>query len=400
MTTLNHTRSFGCEIELTGLDINQAATALRAVGIKTWDSSTRTMGPDPAEAPPSPPAPIPAYPDNQCGCDSCRYNWAARYGAAGASRRIASEEEIKTAWRVIPDGSVANGCEVVSPILSGDAGLEQLRMVVRALKAAGATVDASCGFHVHVDARDLSAPEVINAVSRYARYEAQIDSFMAPRRRGNQSQWCRTMSVVATNMTTQGDGANLTSVVNLAGGRYYKLNVHAYLRHGTLEFRQHAGTLNIQKMVHWIVFAVQFIEDSRLSAEFVASYQENATNKQLAKLANYIGTNAYLEVWRVASYMGIAENDVSAMFEAMKNKYPIFAEARIDNGMIRFRLGGRPARSELPAVPSGAFQVPTSPAVFDNLPAATKAYLQARTEGYLTRVRRTSSNTSNVLSRT
>lgn len=398
MTTLNHTRSFGCEIELTGLDINQAATAIRAVGIKTWDSSTRTMGPDPADASPASPAPIPAYPDNQCGCDSCRSDWAAQYGAPNASRRIASEQEIKTAWRVIPDGSVSNGCEVVSPILSGDAGLEQLRMVVRALKAAGATVDASCGFHVHVDARDLSAPEVINAVSRYARYEAQIDSFMAPRRRGNQSQWCRTMSSVATNMAAQGDGANLTTVINMAGGRYFKLNVHAYLRHGTLEFRQHAGTLNIQKMVHWIVFAVQFIEDSRLPVEFVTSYQENATNKQLAKLANYIGTNGYLEVWRVAGHMGIADEELPALLAQMAIKYPCFAGIRVIDQRVRFN--NRPTRSEIPAVPSGAFQVPTSPAVFDNLPAATKAYLQARTERYLTSARRTRSNTSSELSRT
>ena len=38
-------------------------------------------------------------------------------------------------WKTVPDGSVRNGFEVVSPILEGEAGLEQLRVTAAALAA-------------------------------------------------------------------------------------------------------------------------------------------------------------------------------------------------------------------------------------------------------------------------
>ncbi len=68
-------------------------------------------------------------------------------------------------WKAMSDGSIdtqrkVNGnkvsasgeysCEVVTPILQYD-DLEDLQNVVRALRAAGAFANSSCGIHVHVD---------------------------------------------------------------------------------------------------------------------------------------------------------------------------------------------------------------------------------------------------------
>ena len=36
--------------------------------------------------------------------------------------------------------------------------------------------------------------------------------------------------------------------------RYYKVNLEAYSRHRTVEFRQHSGTINFAKMEKWIRF--------------------------------------------------------------------------------------------------------------------------------------------------
>ena len=44
----------------------------------------------------------------------------------------------KKHWKIVPDGSVHNGFEVVSPILQGEAGLEEAEIVARALEDAGA----------------------------------------------------------------------------------------------------------------------------------------------------------------------------------------------------------------------------------------------------------------------
>lgn len=52
---------------------------------------------------------------------------------------------------LVHDGSVNNGIEVVSPILQGSKGEEQVVATCKALKKVGAQADESTGFHVHLD---------------------------------------------------------------------------------------------------------------------------------------------------------------------------------------------------------------------------------------------------------
>jgi len=386
MTTLNHTRSFGCEIELTGLDITQAADALRAAGITTWDSTSRTMGPEINEAA----RPVPPYPADRCQCENHRRMWAESHGAP--QRRTPTQDEINAAWRVVADGSVQGGCEVVSPILSGNAGLDTLRRVVRVLKAAGASVNNSCGFHVHVDARDLEGIEIINAVSRYARHESVIDGFMAPRRRGDRSQWCHTMTPVAQRLLADGAYSTAQGLQYLVSSRYFKLNVHAFVRHGTLEFRQHAGTMNINKMVNWIIFAVNFVETSRMAPEFMANYKEEFQEKRLAKFANILAnldSNNYYDIrtYRVASMMGMDQGELGALIEELKVRYPAFNRVRIDSYGNVVRVP-QIAPADVPAAPPAGLTLPEPPGVFDGLPEATATYLQGRAAGYASPLRR------------
>lgn len=352
MTTLNHTRSFGCEIELTGLAITQAADALRAAGITTWDAVTNSMGPNTDEI---------HFSDDD-----------------------PSEDEINAAWRVVVDGSVQGGCEVVSPILSGNDGLNILRRVVRVLKAAGASVNNTCGFHVHVDARDLEGIEIINAVSRYARHESEIDSFMAPRRRGDRSEWCHTMTPVAQRLLADGAYSTAQGLHYLVSSRYFKLNVHAFVRHGTLEFRQHAGTMNINKMVNWIIFAVNFVENSRMTPEFMATYKAEFQEKRLAKLANILANldqDDYANhTYRVALMMGMDQGELAGLIADLKVRYPAFERVRIDSYDNVVRVP-RIAPADVPAAPPASLVLPESPGAFDGLPEATVAYLQGRAAG-------------------
>jgi hypothetical protein len=360
MTTLNHTRSFGCEIELTGLNITQAAAALRAAGITTWDAVTNSMGPNTDEI---------HFSDDD-----------------------PSEDEIRASWRVVDDGSVQGGCEVVSPILSGNAGLDTLRRVVRVLKAAGASVNNSCGFHVHVDARDLEGIEIVNAVSRYARHESVIDGFMAPRRRDDRSRWCHSMTPVAQHLLADGAYSSAQGLQYFVSGRYFKLNVHAFVRHGTLEFRQHAGTMNINKMVNWIIFAVNFVENSRMTPEFMATYKAEFQEKRLAKFANILASlnqNDYCanRTYRVASMMGMDQGELAGLIADLKVRYPAFERVRIDSYDDVVRVP-RIAPADVPAAPPASLVLPESPGAFDGLPEATVAYLQGRAAGYASPLRR------------
>lgn len=97
-------------------------------------------------------------------------------------------------WKIVPDGSLNNGFEVVSPPLEGCEGLEAVRAAITALDDAGATVDRACGLHVHFDAADLSAAEIKMIVLRYARFEREIDRFIPPSRRANNNRYCQSIA--------------------------------------------------------------------------------------------------------------------------------------------------------------------------------------------------------------
>lgn len=103
-------------------------------------------------------------------------------------------------WILVEDGSV-DGWELVSPILSGKTGMEQVAKMVQALKNHGATMEDSCGFHVHVDARDFSFANIMSAIKRYDRHEQVIDSAVAPRRRGSNNHYAEPMSQHISRIT-------------------------------------------------------------------------------------------------------------------------------------------------------------------------------------------------------
>ena len=83
-------------------------------------------------------------------------------------------------WKIVSDGSVTNGWELVSPILTGLNGKEQLRSAMRIVKSMGAVTHKSCGIHVHHGVRDFTAKELANVANIYANNEDVIDQLVAP----------------------------------------------------------------------------------------------------------------------------------------------------------------------------------------------------------------------------
>lgn len=158
-------------------------------------------------------------------------------------------------------GSVADGCEVVSPILHGQEGVEELKSVVTALDDAGGSVSRVCGLHVHLDGRNFEVRHLQSIVQRYARFEDEIDAFMPPSRRGNQNRYCRTMRELAANENFL-QASTVRHLVAAQGGRYFKVNLQPLLSQGSIEFRQHSGTLNSAKIHNWLGFIDGFVRES------------------------------------------------------------------------------------------------------------------------------------------
>ena len=172
---------------------------------------------------------------------------------------------VRGQWKVLSDASVEGelgtvpSFEIVSPPLSGAEGLAEARKVIDLLNEAGADVNKKCGIHVHVDANDLSPEHIVNVFNRYRENEEQIDAFMPrSRRRSNHSlvKSLRDLQPIQARENARETCAQIWD-------RYYKVNLQAYLKYGTIEFRHHGGSLNAAKITHWVNFLLQFVEASR-----------------------------------------------------------------------------------------------------------------------------------------
>lgn len=180
-------------------------------------------------------------------------------------------------WKLVTDASITpgpgrNAYELVSPILSGEAGLAAVRTASETLSAVGAIVNRTCGFHVHVGVRGWAdnAPRFFRQLARlYKSNHDYIAQVLSPSRRaGNMycSDFPRWDDAALDRARTVRDVLDITSghrrrsaYDTAHGGRYYKLNLNSYFRHGTVEFRQHQGTLDATKAEMWVRFCLKMV---------------------------------------------------------------------------------------------------------------------------------------------
>jgi len=163
------------------------------------------------------------------------------------------------AWKIVTDASVYNGYELVSPPLRGADGESQVRKAAESLTAAGMRVSRACGLHVHHDVNDLDLDTFKRLYRGWAANQRSIDQLVAASRRGG--QWAapiRAHEVQRVEETTRLEGLR-----SLYIDRYRALNIACYGRHGTVEVRQHQGTLNANKIIGWIRFGQAMINAAK-----------------------------------------------------------------------------------------------------------------------------------------
>lgn len=166
-------------------------------------------------------------------------------------------------WRVVGDCSLSSGgLEIVSPVLRGDAGMRAVETACRVLRDAGCTVDSSCGTHVHHGAGDLDIAAFHRIARSWANNQHVIDGCVAESRRGSaRATYTRSFDDACA---TQIESAITTRDIWIS--RYHALNFAAYSSHGTIEIRQHAGTIDYDKIRAWILFGRAIINAASTSS--------------------------------------------------------------------------------------------------------------------------------------
>ena len=180
-------------------------------------------------------------------------------------------------YKLVPDSSIHGNdpIECVSPILkNGKQGFDSLKACCSTLTEAGARVNRSTGLHVHIGG-NISERQYCNVFANYYHLEAVVDSFMAPSRRSG-NHYCKPLhgNISESELTAATTARDICNV--FGGDRYYKINATAWSRHHTIEFRQHQGSTNYDKIAAWSRFCIKLVHwsaENRLTAP-VASINE------------------------------------------------------------------------------------------------------------------------------
>lgn len=171
---------------------------------------------------------------------------------------------VRNHWKITTDSSINGhqGFELVSPILQGQNGIDQLKKVCRALNKAKAKVNKSCGLHVHIGANDYTLDHFKNLVVNYINLEKQFDKMMPNSRRKNNNTYCK--SITGYSKRQVKSKTSISGLLDmLTSSRYRKLNLKSFRTYGTAEFRHHSGTTSFGKIKNWIIICSRLIEFSQ-----------------------------------------------------------------------------------------------------------------------------------------
>jgi len=207
--------------------------------------------------------------------DCLETNLQSMNSNASISRRTGGlHNNTRNLWQMARDSSInaeydTYGMELISPILKGESGLMQAVDIMKALETCGATVNRSCGVHVHFGVERMSWTSVQRIIETYTYNQDLINTTLPASRRN--SRWAHNIPLDESNARhgvslsryqAFGEEHTTADVVAFLGGntsysdnRYFAVNLlGAYARHKTIEFRAHGGTVDALKLEMWVRF--------------------------------------------------------------------------------------------------------------------------------------------------
>lgn len=184
---------------------------------------------------------------------------------------------------VKPDGTPSVDAEIVLPPLADcQFAYDYIDSVCTAIERAGATVNRQCGLHVHISnapmngnatrfcgdsiahkertgryvtgqyfGDPLDAVAVKDIVLRYTRMQSTVDSMLPASRRDN--RYC-----LPHDQRSIEGAETLEQLTRATRGKFTTVNLTTWQR-GTIEFRQHSGTIEAEKIWNWVQFLLNLV---------------------------------------------------------------------------------------------------------------------------------------------
>jgi|GEM_PF-2681328 len=184
-------------------------------------------------------------------------------------------------WKVQPDSSI-NGWEIVSPPLTD---FDELKTVVYILrKVLKVRCNRKTGLHIHHDISDFNIAQIKNLYRLYNKYESNaIYSIINPSRREN--WFCGPISSIMEDIEKT---SNIEEFKNIDRYRYYNLNHKSFIKYGTIEFRHHQGTTDINEIIAWIKLTHKLVETAE-NLQKMTPIQSKNNEEALDEMIEEIG---------------------------------------------------------------------------------------------------------------
>jgi hypothetical protein len=215
---------------------------------------------------------------------------------------------IQKGWSHPDDGSVKEigvrtyGGESTTPIISNNKEFSDAMLNIAFLQAMGGQTNSSCGLHVHIGVENIDIPPEFNikvkddAIERpytvyqlefikqflmiYKREEAKFGSIERDHNK-------YTLPISTDNIKSIKTLSELTKQVN-PEGRHYEMNLHAFVKHGTIEIRRFSGSTEEAQIFATASMVASMAKEARTKTNAIFSkadnldsfYQETKTQRQ------------------------------------------------------------------------------------------------------------------------
>jgi len=185
------------------------------------------------------------------------------------------EDSSHRKWKVVRDGSIGvehsnfergEQVELVSPICNYD-DIVTIQEIIRKIRAKGATVNSTCGIHIHVNASVHNAKTLRNITNIMASKEDLIYKALQVNV-SRENSYCRKVDQRFLEELNRKKPKTLQQVSSIwyngrdgrhehyHHSRYHCLNLHSVFSKGTIEFRLFNGTLHAGKIKAYIQFCL------------------------------------------------------------------------------------------------------------------------------------------------
>ncbi|UOF79324.1 putative amidoligase enzyme [Caudoviricetes sp.] len=172
-------------------------------------------------------------------------------------------------WKTAEDGSLRLGTEFIlkRPLCSLDLikSLDVFKSFIKMYKKGNsfARVTDRCSVHIHYDVRNKEFNDIVNVILVYILLEKVIFKFVDPLRFKN--NYCRplcesTFINIASELVNSDSLRTLLRIVNINCDKYSAMNLLPISTMGSIEFRHHHGTKDINDIIKWICVVMEVME--------------------------------------------------------------------------------------------------------------------------------------------